>query len=171
MKIISALVTALLILVSNVSVAAELVLGVGHVNYTHDTHDRNTTSYLIGFTTDETYPWYVSFNHVPTYNRTGNDWRGYDFNREAKMHNTLTITKRLQYKFENNLVIFGGLGIAAVDNKNEALSSHLNFHEEIGIKYKYVSLVINHSSNAGLKGDNLGEDIIFLNWNIPLNLN
>jgi len=55
--------------------------------------------------------------------------------------------------------IFAGLGVAVVSDKNQRLSTALNFKSQLGYTYKSLIMKVEHISNGDVSGFNDGENI------------
>jgi len=77
--------------------------------------------------------------------------------REIHFHN---ITDTLEF--------FIDFGFAYTSKISKVNSSRFLFTENIGFRYKSFDLYWRHTSNAGLKGENTGEDAIILEYSFNL---
>ena len=68
--------------------------------------------------------------------------------------NYIALGKRLTWKR-----VYVGLGGALVDQTSSRLSSAFQFKSQIGVLLGPVTVKLEHLSNAGIKGDNGGENI------------
>ena len=73
------------------------------------------------------------------------------------------VGKRFRWKY---LIL--GLGLVAVDQTSQRISSHLNFKPEAGFQFGPVVLLFQHISNTGLYGDNDGENFFTLSYSFSL---
>jgi Lipid A 3-O-deacylase (PagL) len=86
----------------------------------------------------------------------------------AYLHNDkptlwLGVSKRLRWK-----ALFLGIGLVAIDQPNQRISSYLNFKSEGGFQLGPVVATVQHISNAGLKGFNDGETLIICSYRFQL---
>ncbi|MBC2855928.1 MAG: acyloxyacyl hydrolase [Cetobacterium sp.] len=98
------------------------------------------------------YPWLGSLNYMSSYNLKG---------EKLDNHGSILFGKRiLKLPLYSKLNIFFNFGGAVFTKISRANSSHITFFEEIGFNYSKYKLFYRHTSNAGIKGSNLGENSI-----------
>jgi len=73
------------------------------------------------------------------------------------------VGKRLEWKF---LVL--GLGIVAVNQTSQRLSTAINFKSQAGLRLGPCLALVQHISNAGMHGANDGETFFTVNLRLPL---
>lgn len=84
-------------------------------------------------------------------------------------HYVATALKEIHsHQIEGELRFFIDFGFAYTSKISKVNSSRLLFTEYIGFKYKQWDLYWRHTSNAGLKGENTGEDAIILEYTFNL---
>lgn len=60
--------------------------------------------------------------------------------------------------------LFAGIGVAVDNHLTSTLTSRLLFQTQVGFHYHHWRFTIRHLSNAGIKGQNVGETMILLGW-------
>lgn len=60
--------------------------------------------------------------------------------------------------------VFLGLGVAAVSETSDGLSTAFNYKSQIGYDYKTWVIKVEHLSNAGINGENQGENIVTIGY-------
>lgn len=60
--------------------------------------------------------------------------------------------------------LFAGIGVAVDNHLTSTLTSRLLFQTQAGFHYKHWRILVRHLSNAGLKGENIGETMILVGW-------
>lgn len=113
--------------------------------------------------------WEIGLTYWEEYNKTSwwerhPEWRRYtEAVTPVPSHTMLSATYEIyEYQFSDEFKFFVDFGFTLVDNVSHVNSSHVLFKEHIGIEYGMVRLSWTHSSNAGLKGRNNGEDGLHL---------
>lgn len=117
--------------------------------------------------------WEFSLAHWEEYNRTSwwedhPEWHHATWAIETvSSHNMFGVTYELyEYEFTDNFKFFFDFGFTYTDVVSHVNSSHLLFKEHVGLEWGDVRLSWTHSSNAGLEGDNAGEDGLHLQFKL-----
>lgn len=80
-------------------------------------------------------------------------------------HNTASITYSIYEKtLSDSVNFFIDFGISVTDTLSPSNSSDFNFRENIGLEYQSFRLHLRHTSNAGIKLPNEGEDGLVLEY-------
>lgn len=61
--------------------------------------------------------------------------------------------------------LYASFGPALVRHQTETLTSTYQFMTTFGYHYACWSIGVRHLSNGGLRGDNIGENLVFASWN------
>lgn len=145
----------ILFLVSFSAYSTEIYLGFG-VPYNADKVDSNIYSVSI-----ERNEWKVDYSYWQGYTRSSWDtdkhptWDPY----KIKSHSIFSVSTNIyQYEFDNKCNFYVDFGLAYTTDISRATSSSVLFHEAIGYQCGWWKLEVNHNSNAGLKGHNVGGD-------------
>ena len=84
-------------------------------------------------------------------------------------HYVLSALKQIHsHEISNNFTFYIDFGFAYAEKLSKVNSSHLLFTENFGFKYHDIYLYWRHTSNAGIKGENTGEDAIILEYSFNL---
>jgi hypothetical protein len=60
--------------------------------------------------------------------------------------------------------LFAGIGIALDNHDTSTLTSRILFQTQFGLHYMHWRIAVRHLSNAGLKGENIGETMVLVGW-------
>ncbi|MGA9854360.1 MAG: hypothetical protein WBR29_03660 [Gammaproteobacteria bacterium] len=60
--------------------------------------------------------------------------------------------------------LFAGIGVAVDNHITSTLTSKMLFQTQAGFHYHHWRILVRHLSNAGLKGENIGETMILVGW-------
>ena len=134
------------------------------------------TSYMADYSGEKFYSlttqrdrWKYTFSHWNTYHRSAWSVESHPTWGATRIpaHNVLSVTNTIYtHDFTENFEFFFDLGLAYSDSVTRVTSSHLLFKENLGFRYKDVFLTLTHSSNAGLKGVNTGEDGLKIGYRV-----
>lgn len=113
--------------------------------------DKHEENYAVAaaYVTDHRYPTEIAFGYIEG---SGDGARIED---DGVFY--LALGKRAQWKS-----LFLGLGLAVVSDTNQRLSTNLNVKSQLGWQGGPLVVKVEHLSNAGLGGDNDGDNLFFL---------
>jgi len=109
--------------------------------------------------------WRVDLTHFTQYNRS--PWYGEHpewGTITIPSHNVASVTKELLSKNVSKVKLFLDFGVAYANHLSWLNSSHWMFRENIGLQCEKWRFFLRHTSNAGLKGRNGGEDGIIVEY-------
>jgi len=82
---------------------------------------------------------------------------------KIEKHYILSVTKEFySHNVTKDLSFFVDVGFSYAEKLSRTSSTHLLFRENLGFKYKDFNVYWRHTSNAGLKSPNTGEDAIMV---------
>lgn len=61
--------------------------------------------------------------------------------------------------------LYASFGPGLITHQTETLTSQYQFMTTFGYHYENWSMGVRHISNGGLRGDNIGENLVFTVWN------
>ncbi len=98
---------------------------------------------------DVEYPWFVGLVGYQPY---------VVYRSPVDSHAVLSLGKRIvSWDLTDDTEVYLDFGVAIPSVVSFINSSHIQFYEEGGVRYKDYRLLLSHQSNAGLKGANEGE--------------
>ncbi len=151
-----------LILMSQSAMATEWYLGIGEI---YQADEAGNKMYSLSV---EKEIWKFSISHWQEYPKTAwlsehPEW-GIDYINE---HTTASISATIyDYSFTENLIFFFDFGLAYTSQVSSANSSHMNFRQNLGFKYKNIQLYLRHTSNANVVPPNRGEDAFVIAYRV-----
>lgn len=100
-------------------------------------------------------PWVVSGEYFSDRDRQ---------NTVLNEHYSISAGKQLFKPCWGDFCLYGDLGLALHSEVTDVNSSRVTAYEHLGVTYKQVRLYFRHTSNAGLRGRNVGENSIFIGY-------
>ena len=154
----------ILLLISTNALSEALYIGMGSLPVADDGNDGEVYSLMLQ---DDDCKYSVAY--FKEYGRTPwtprERWPG----RIAEKHWTASITKTIYKKeYTKNFNFYVDFGFSYASKLSRVNSTHILFRESFGFEYKDLRLYWRHTSNAGIKGSNTGEDAIILEYSFNL---
>lgn len=148
----------LISLLSFSAYSAEIYIGTGYLSMADD---NKGSVYSITLKEGD---YKIDLSKWSDYNRTPwFPWHPTWGQYKVESHYVLSLTKEIyDLTITDNLSFFVDIGFAYTDKLSRTSSTHILFRENLGFKYKDFNLYWRHTSNAGIKSPNTGEDAIML---------
>lgn len=110
--------------------------------------------------------WKYSLAKFSDYGRTPwYPWQPTWGQRIQERHYVLSVLREIHnHEIANDFEFFIDFGFAYAEKLSRVNSTHVLFTENFGFKYKKAYLYWRHTSNAGIKQPNTGEDAIILEY-------
>jgi len=110
--------------------------------------------------------WKYSLARFSDYGRTPwYPWQPSWGQRIQEHHYVLSALREIHsHQIANDFEFFIDFGFAYAEKLSRVNSTHVLFTENLGFKYKKAYLYWRHTSNAGIKQPNTGEDAIILEY-------